>query len=58
MVITWCMYVIVDWVCVVCRAKLHHNAAFTQIPVGLESEHSGVIDLIRRKAFFFQDPQG
>jgi len=43
---------------VICRSKLHHNAAFMQIPIGLENEHTGIIDLIRRKAFYFEEPQG
>ena len=41
-----------------CRTKLNHNAAFLQIPIGLEENHKGVIDLIEQKAIYFQDPSG
>jgi elongation factor G len=42
----------------VCRSKLNHNAAFLQIPIGAESEVSGVIDLIKQKALYFQGDYG
>lgn len=36
------------------REKLHLNAAAVQIPIGLEDQHKGVIDLLRGKAYFFR----
>ena len=41
-----------------CRSKLMHNAALVQIPIGLESNCKGVIDLIHRKALYFEEPYG
>lgn len=35
------------------RAKLHHNAAAVHIPLGLEAEHEGVIDVVSNKAITF-----
>lgn len=40
------------------RQKLGHNAAFLQIPIGLESKMEGIIDLIQRKAIYFEGPLG
>ncbi|XP_024875511.1 elongation factor G, mitochondrial isoform X1 [Temnothorax curvispinosus] len=36
------------------RSKLHHNAAFIQLPIGLESNTKGIIDLIAQKAMYFE----
>ncbi|XP_077970615.1 elongation factor G, mitochondrial-like isoform X2 [Styela clava] len=40
------------------RDKLGHNAAFMQIPVGLESESTGIVDVISRKALYFEGESG
>jgi elongation factor G len=40
------------------RDQLKLNAAAVQIPVGLESEHNGVIDIIRHKMYTFQGEKG
>jgi len=40
------------------RAKLGHNAAFLQIPMGTESKCEGIIDLIERQAIYFEGHQG
>lgn len=36
------------------RAKLNHNAAFIQLPIGVESDCEGIVDLIHRKALYFE----
>lgn len=40
------------------RDKLNHNAVMMQIPIGLEADHEGVIDLIRMKAYYFDGDEG
>ncbi len=38
--------------------KLDHNAVLMQIPIGLEENFEGIIDLISRKARYFVGPKG
>lgn len=38
--------------------KLLHNAVPMQIPIGVEQEHEGIIDLIKMKAFYFDGAKG
>jgi len=38
--------------------KLKHNAVLMQIPIGLEAEHQGVIDLVTMKAIYFDGDNG
>ncbi|KAF7242577.1 Elongation factor G, mitochondrial [Varanus komodoensis] len=40
------------------RAKLNQNAAFIQIPMGLEGNFKGIIDLIEEKAIYFDGEFG
>ncbi|NTU48036.1 MAG: elongation factor G, partial [Syntrophobacteraceae bacterium] len=40
------------------REKLNHNAVLLQIPLGLESDHHGVIDLVTMKAVRFEGDHG
>jgi small GTP-binding protein len=35
------------------REKLHYNAAALQIPIGLENDHAGVVDLVEMNAVLF-----
>jgi len=40
------------------RTKLGHNAIAMQIPIGLETEAEGVIDLVEMKALYFDGENG
>ena len=40
------------------REKLRLNAVLMQIPIGLEADHQGVVDLVRMKAIYFDGDNG
>ena len=40
------------------KDKLKLNAVMMQIPIGLEAEHEGVVDLIEMKAYYFDGDNG
>lgn len=40
------------------RDKLGHNAVAMQIPIGLEGDHNGVVDLVTMKAYYFDGDKG
>ena len=40
------------------REKLRLNAVLMQIPIGLEAEHNGVVDLVTMKAMYFEGADG
>ncbi len=40
------------------REKLGHNAVAMQIPIGLEADFEGVVDLVAMKAFYFDGNNG
>src|SRR5438477_6575406 len=40
------------------REKLKHNAVMMQIPIGLEGDHEGIVDLIAMKAHYFDGANG
>ncbi|XP_031716699.1 elongation factor G, mitochondrial [Anarrhichthys ocellatus] len=40
------------------RTKLNHNAAFVSIPVGLEGNTRGIIDLVEERTMYFEGPFG
>ncbi len=40
------------------REKLNHNAVAMELPIGLEGDHVGVIDLVKMKAMYNEGPNG
>ena len=40
------------------RTKLQHNAAFLNIPMGLEGNIKGIIDLVEERSMYFEGPFG
>jgi elongation factor G len=40
------------------KEKLGYNAVLMQIPIGLENNFSGVVDLVKMKAIYFRGPNG
>ncbi|KAM9359016.1 elongation factor G, mitochondrial [Symphorus nematophorus] len=40
------------------RTKLNHNAAFVNIPIGLEGNMRGIIDLVEERSMYFEGPFG
>ena len=40
------------------RSKLSHHAAIVQLPIGLESDFKGIIDLIEERAIYFDGDFG
>ncbi|MCD6115384.1 elongation factor G [bacterium] len=40
------------------RDKLGHNSVMMQIPIGLEADFQGVVDLVRMKALYFDGTNG
>ncbi|XP_038830425.1 elongation factor G, mitochondrial isoform X2 [Salvelinus namaycush] len=40
------------------RTKLNHNAAFVNIPIGLEGNMKGIIDLVEERSMYFEGPFG
>ncbi|MBU1161044.1 MAG: elongation factor G [Proteobacteria bacterium] len=40
------------------KEKLGHNAVAMQIPIGLEADFEGVVDLVTMKAIYFDGPNG
>lgn len=40
------------------RSKLNHNAALLHLPIGLESNFAGIVDIVDKKALYFEGDFG
>ncbi|XP_018804419.1 PREDICTED: elongation factor G, mitochondrial [Bactrocera latifrons] len=40
------------------RSKMNHNAAFIQLPIGVESNCQGIVDLVTERAIYFEGNHG
>lgn len=40
------------------RSKMNHNAAFIQLPIGLEGNTKGIVDIVHQKALYFEGNYG
>ncbi|XP_074310778.1 elongation factor G-1, mitochondrial-like [Silene latifolia] len=40
------------------RAKLRHHSAAVQVPIGLEEDFEGLVDLVKQKAYYFRGSSG
>lgn len=40
------------------RSKLRHHSAAVQVPIGLEEDFQGLVDLVHMKAYHFQGSSG
>ncbi|KAK9733138.1 hypothetical protein RND81_04G046100 [Saponaria officinalis] len=40
------------------RSKLRHHSAAVQVPIGLEDDFQGLVDLVKQKAYYFHGPMG
>ncbi|CAL0328149.1 unnamed protein product [Lupinus luteus] len=40
------------------RSKLRHHSAAMQVPIGLEDDFKGLVDLVQLKAYYFHGPMG
>ncbi|XP_024032543.1 elongation factor G-2, mitochondrial [Morus notabilis] len=40
------------------RSKLRHHSAAVQVPIGLEDDFKGLVDLVKQKAYYFHGSNG